>query len=68
MDLHPLYWHWLAFGMILIITELFIPSFTVFWFGLAALRSISASANSKVVVLPADLPAAVRGIIGALKP
>lgn len=37
MDLHPLYWHWLAFGMILIITELFIPSFTVFWFGLAAL-------------------------------
>jgi regulator of protease activity HflC (stomatin/prohibitin superfamily) len=33
-----------------------------------ALRSISASANSKVVVLPADLPAAVRGIIGALKP
>ncbi len=32
-----------------------------------ALKNISESANSKVVVLPADLPAAVRGILGALK-
>ncbi|MEE4111680.1 MAG: SPFH domain-containing protein [Desulfobacteraceae bacterium] len=32
-----------------------------------ALKNISASANSKVVVLPADLPAAVRGIMGGLK-
>lgn len=31
------YWHWLAFGMLLIIAELFIPSFTIFWFGLGAL-------------------------------
>lgn len=37
MDLHPQYWHWLAFGMILIIAELLIPSFTIFWFGLAGL-------------------------------
>ena len=28
-----LYWHWLVFGMILIIAEIFIPSFTIFWFG-----------------------------------
>jgi membrane protein implicated in regulation of membrane protease activity len=35
MDLH--YWHWLVFGMLLIIAELFIPSFTIFWFGLGAL-------------------------------
>ena len=35
MDLQ--YWHWLVFGMILIIAELFIPSFTIFWFGLGAL-------------------------------
>jgi membrane protein implicated in regulation of membrane protease activity len=34
MDLH--YWHWLVFGMLLIIAELFIPSFTIFWFGLGA--------------------------------
>ena len=32
-----LYWHWLVFGMILIITEIFIPSFTIFWFGLGAI-------------------------------
>lgn len=32
----PLYWHWLAFGMILIIAEIFIASFTIFWFGLGA--------------------------------
>lgn len=35
MELH--YWHWLVFGMVLIIAELFIPSFTIFWFGLGAL-------------------------------
>lgn len=37
MDWQILYWHWLVFGMILMIAEIFIPSFTVFWFGLAAL-------------------------------
>lgn len=31
------YWYWLVLGMVLIIAELFIPSFTVFWFGLGAL-------------------------------
>lgn len=30
-------WYWLVFGMVLIIAELFIPSFTIFWFGLGAL-------------------------------
>lgn len=32
-----LYWHWLALGLLLILAELFIPSFTIFWFGLGAL-------------------------------
>jgi inner membrane protein len=31
------YWHWLVFGMILIIAEIFVPSFTIFWFGLGGL-------------------------------
>ena len=31
------YWHWLVFGMLLMIAELLIPSFTIFWFGLGAL-------------------------------
>lgn len=31
------YWHWLVFGMILIMLELFVPSFTIIWFGLGAL-------------------------------
>lgn len=30
------YWHWLVFGMILIMAEIFVPSFTIFWFGLGA--------------------------------
>ena len=34
--MHILYWHWLAFGMILIILEMVIASFTIFWFGLGA--------------------------------
>jgi len=32
-----LYWHWLVLGMVLMIGEIFIPSFTIFWFGLGAL-------------------------------
>jgi membrane protein implicated in regulation of membrane protease activity len=32
-----LYWHWLVLGMLLILAELFIPSFTIFWFGLGAI-------------------------------
>ena len=31
-----LWWHWLSFGLILICTELFVPSFTIIWFGLGA--------------------------------
>jgi len=32
-----LYWHWLVLGMVLVLAEIFIPSFTIFWVGLAAL-------------------------------
>jgi hypothetical protein len=37
MTLIPRDWHWLIFGMLLILAELVVPSFTIFWFGLAAL-------------------------------
>jgi membrane protein implicated in regulation of membrane protease activity len=37
MGLQLEYWHWIVFGMILIIAELVVPSFTIFWFGLAGL-------------------------------
>lgn len=30
-------WHWFVFGIILLILEIFVPSFTVFWFGLGAI-------------------------------
>jgi inner membrane protein len=32
-----LYWHWLIFGMLLMMVELFIPSMTILWFGLGGL-------------------------------
>lgn len=32
-----LYWHWLIVGVALILAELAVPSFTIFWFGLGAL-------------------------------
>lgn len=35
MEFNMLYWHWLIFGAALIVSEIFIPSFTIFWFGLA---------------------------------
>ena len=37
MEFKVRYWYWLVFGMLLIIAEIFIPSFTVFWFGLGAI-------------------------------
>ena len=30
MEWKILYWHWLVFGMVLMIAEIFIPSFTIF--------------------------------------
>jgi inner membrane protein len=30
-------WHWLVFGMLLMMAEIFIPSFTILWFGLGAI-------------------------------
>ncbi len=30
-------WHWMAFGMLLILAEIFLPSFTAIWFGLGAI-------------------------------
>lgn len=35
MGLQP--WHWAVIGMLLMIGELFIPSFAILWFGVAAL-------------------------------
>jgi|TARA_B110000879_G_scaffold211919_1_gene306149 membrane protein implicated in regulation of membrane protease activity len=37
MGFELMYWHWLVFGMILVAGEIFIPSFTILWFGLGAL-------------------------------
>jgi membrane protein implicated in regulation of membrane protease activity len=37
MTVNVQYWHWLVFGMILIMAEIFVPSFTIFWFGLGGL-------------------------------
>lgn len=37
MALRILDWYWLVFGMLLILAELFIPSFTILWFGLGAI-------------------------------
>ena len=36
-DFQILYWHWLVLGMVLMLLELAIPSFTIFWFGLGGL-------------------------------
>jgi membrane protein implicated in regulation of membrane protease activity len=37
MEFQIEYWHWVVFGMLLILAELVVPSFTIFWFGLGAL-------------------------------
>ena len=37
MNFTMVYWYWLVLGMVLMIAEMFVPSFTIFWFGLGAL-------------------------------
>lgn len=37
MEFELAYWHWLVMGIALMLVEIFIPSFTIFWFGLGAL-------------------------------
>ena len=36
MDFALLYWHWIVIGIALMLTEIFIGSFFIFWFGAAA--------------------------------
>ncbi len=35
MTIQP--WHWLVFGVVLMIGEMFVPTFALLWFGAAAL-------------------------------
>ena len=37
MDFQLLYWHWVIFGIALMLFEIVIPSFTALWFGAAAI-------------------------------
>jgi hypothetical protein len=36
MNIELLYWHWIVIGIVLMLAELFIGSFFIFWFGAAA--------------------------------
>jgi membrane protein implicated in regulation of membrane protease activity len=36
MEFALLYWHWIVLGIALMLTEIFIGSFFIFWFGAAA--------------------------------
>ena len=35
-ELEILYWHWIIFGVALILSEIFLASFFILWFGVAA--------------------------------
>ncbi|PCJ27966.1 MAG: hypothetical protein COA96_02040 [SAR86 cluster bacterium] len=37
MEFELLYWHWMVFGIALMLTEIFLGSFFIFWFGAAAM-------------------------------
>ena len=39
MEFTMLWWYWLVLGMLLIMAEIIVPTFTLFWFGLAALAT-----------------------------
>ncbi len=37
MEFELLYWHWIVLGIVLMLAEIFLGSFFVFWFGAAAI-------------------------------
>ena len=59
MELEMLYWHWLVLGVVLVVAEIFIPSFTILWFGLGALVV-------GVVALLFEIPLSVQVLIWTL--
>jgi len=36
MEFEPLYWHWIIFGIVLMLSEIFLATFFILWFGAAA--------------------------------
>ena len=36
MEIHMVYWYWIVFGILLMLSEIFIGSFFIFWFGASA--------------------------------
>lgn len=57
MEFELLYWHWIVLGLILMLSEIFLGSFFIFWFGAAAL-----SVGLAVLVIP-NMSAAAQIII-----
>ena len=37
LNAHIAYWHWIAGGLLLAVLEIFLPSFVIIWFGVAAI-------------------------------
>lgn len=37
METDLLFWHWLVLGMVLVVAEMFVPTFFILWFGFGAL-------------------------------
>lgn len=37
MNFELLYWHWIVFGIVLMLAEMFLASFFILWFGAAAI-------------------------------
>jgi membrane protein implicated in regulation of membrane protease activity len=37
MEIELLYWHWIVIGIALVLSEIFLGSFFIFWFGAAAI-------------------------------
>jgi membrane protein implicated in regulation of membrane protease activity len=37
LSINLIWWHWIVLGLILVVSEIFVPLFIVLWFGLAAI-------------------------------
>ena len=54
------YWHWIVFGIVMIVAEMFLGSFFIFWFGAAAVFV------GLLLLLPIELSETAQIIIWAI--
>ncbi|MDX1504396.1 MAG: NfeD family protein [Spongiibacter sp.] len=63
LDANIQYWHWMVFGLLLVASEVFVPSFVMLWFGASA---IAVGLITAVVPLSITVQLLIWGALSAI--